>query len=142
MFTLILLAVTPVLHDKTPLQPVAVKVALAPSQQINLSALITGVAGAAPLVITTTLLVPLTPQMFSQTAVYVPALLTVIELPVILVLHFTVPVQPVAVNIAVSVPQILVLFALITGVDGLVPVRMTITFDELLLPQVLLHMAV
>jgi hypothetical protein len=69
LVTVMLLLVAPVLHVKTPLQPVAVSFALAPSQQINLSELITGAVGAVPVLITTALLAPLTPQIFSQTAV-------------------------------------------------------------------------
>ena len=141
-----LLAVTPVLHDNTPVHPLAVSFALAPSQQINLSELITGAAGLVPVLIITTLLAPLTPQIFSQTALYVPELITVMLLPVAFVLHFTVPLQPVAVKVAVkvavSVLHKLFLLLLITGDAGLVPVRITITFDELLLPQLLLQVAV
>jgi hypothetical protein len=63
-------------------------------------------------------------------------------LPVAFVLHFTVPLQPVAVKVAVSVPQILVLLVLITGADGAVPVVIFITLLAPLTPQLLLHVAV
>ena len=40
--------------------------------------------------------------------------------PVAPVLHFTLPVQPVAVKVAFSVPQMLVLLAFTTGATGFV----------------------
>ncbi len=58
------------------------------------------------------------------------------------VLQFNVPLQPLAVNVAVSVPQIVVLSDVIVGVVGLTPVLITITFDATLEPQLLLHVAV
>ena len=70
-----------------------------------------------------------------------PAVLTVKVLPVETILHFTVPLQPVAVKVAVSLPHRLVLSALITGADGAVPVVIVSTLLAGLLPQVLLHLA-
>lgn len=84
----------------------------------------------------------LTPHIVSQTTEYVPAALTVIVLLVAFVLHFKVPLQPVAVNIAVSVPQIVVLFAVIVGVVGVTPVRITTEFDDELVPQIFVQDAV
>ncbi len=62
--------------------------------------------------------------------------------PVAALLHTTVPVQPVAVNVAVSLPQILVLVVLIDGGLGPLPVVITMAFELPLSPQVLLQMAV
>jgi hypothetical protein len=64
-----LLPVAFVLHFTVPLQPVAVKVAVSVPQILVLLVLITGAVGAVPVLITTALLTPLTPQVFSQTAV-------------------------------------------------------------------------
>ena len=58
------------------------------------------------------------------------------------VLHKILPLQLLAVKVAVSVPQILVLSAMIVGLVGLVPVRITTEFDDETLPQVLLQVAV
>jgi hypothetical protein len=131
-----------VLHLIVPLQPAAIKFAVSVLQIVFLLVLIIGAAGLEPLLMIIVLLMPLTPHIFSQVAVYVPALFTEIDVPVAFVLHLTVPLQAVAVNVAVSVLQILVLFVAITGTVGLVPVRMIMTFDELLLPQLLEQIAV
>ena len=52
------------------------------------------------------------------------------------------PAHPVAVNVALSVPQIIVLFAEITGAtgDGLVPMVIVLEFPEV--PQLVVHVAV
>ncbi len=63
-------------------------------------------------------------------------------LPVALVLHFKLPVQPVAVNVAVSALHKLFLFDEITGAAGLLPVVITTTLLNPLSPQLLLHVAV
>ena len=81
------------------------------------------------------------PQAFSQLAEYVPATLTVILLVVAPVLQVNVPVQPVAVNVAVSLPQMLVLLVATVGAAGVEPVVMVITFDAPLVPQALVHVA-
>ena len=62
--------------------------------------------------------------------------------PVAFVLHLTVPAQPVAVNVAVSLLHRLTLFVAIVGAFGVVPVVMVITFDTPLVPQLLLQVAV
>jgi hypothetical protein len=142
LFTEIDVPVAVVLHLTVPLQRAAIKVAVSVLQILVLLALMIGAAGLVPVLMIIILLTPLTPQIFSQVAVYVPALFTEIVVPVAVVLHLTVPLQPVAVNVAVSVLHKLVLFVAITGTVGLVPVRMIITFDELLLPQVLEQIAV
>ena len=71
-----------------------------------------------------------------------PAVLTEMVLPVALVLHLTVPEQPVAVNIAVSALHKLFLFVAITGAAGLLPVVITIGLLAPLSPQVLTQVAV
>ena len=58
------------------------------------------------------------------------------------VLQFKLPLQPLAVNVATSVPHIVLLSATILGVLGFTPVRITIGLLESLLPHVLLHVAV
>ena len=64
-----LLPLTPVLHTKLPLHPLAVNVAFSPSQQIVLLAEITGAVGVVPVVMLTTLLAPLSPQLLLHVAV-------------------------------------------------------------------------
>ena len=139
-----LAVVAPVFHFTVPEHPLAVKVAVSLLHKLVLSALITGAAGLLPVVMVITLDVSLTPQMFSQTALYVPDTLTVMLLAVEPVFHLTVPpfVQPVAVKVALSFAQIVVLSVLIVGLPDFVPVRMMMLFDELLSPQLLLHVAV
>jgi hypothetical protein len=80
--------------------------------------------------------------MVSQTTEYVPAALTLMLLPVAFVLHFNVPLHPLAVNTAVSPAQSVVLSLTILGVVGLTPVRITIEFDALLVPQTVVQLAV
>ena len=63
-------------------------------------------------------------------------------LPVAFVLHFKVPLQPVAVNVALSPVQSVVLSLTIVGVVGLTPVLITIEFDALLVPQTVVQTAV
>ena len=69
-------------------------------------------------------------------------MLTVILVVVALVLHFKVPLQPVAVNVAVSLPQILVLLLVNVGAVGVLPVMITIAFELPLVPHVLVQVAV
>ena len=57
------------------------------------------------------------------------------------VLHVSVPLQPVAVKVAVSEPQIPVLLAETTGAVGVFPVVIVIVFDTPLVPQALTHTA-
>ncbi len=142
MLTLILLPVAVVLHLIVPAQPVALKVALSPLHKLVLFDEITGADGFTPLPITISFDLGLTPQIFSHTTEYVPAALTVMVLLVEFVLHFKVPLQPVAVNVAVSPVQIVVLSLDILGVVGLTPVRITIEFDAMLLPQTVVQLAV
>ena len=137
-----LLPLTPVLHTKLPLHPLAVNVAFSPSQQMVLFDEITGAAGFAPVPITISFDFGLTPQIFSHTTEYVPAVLTLIVLLVAFVLHFKVPLQPLAVKVALSPAQIVVLSLVTLGVVGLTPVRMTIEFEALLVPHTVVQTAV
>lgn len=114
-----LLPVAFVLHFTVPLQPVAVKVAVSVPHKLVLLLATVGADGFPPEVIVIILDAPLVPQLLTQMALYVPAVPTEIVLPVALVLHFIVPPQPVAVNVAVSVPHKLVLLAVTTGGDGI-----------------------
>ena len=57
------------------------------------------------------------------------------------VLHVSVPLQPVAVKVAVSVPQILVLLAETIGAVGVFPAVIVTILDILLVPQVLVQVA-
>ena len=71
-----------------------------------------------------------------------PAVLTVILVPVEPLFQVTEPLQPVAVRIAVSLPHKFVLLLAIVGALGEPPVVITITFDVGLVPQALIHTAV
>ena len=64
-----LLLVSPVLHVKLPMQPLANNVTFSPSQQIVLLAVRTGALGVVPIVIVTTLLTTLSPQLLLHVAV-------------------------------------------------------------------------
>ncbi len=57
-------------------------------------------------------------------------------------LHVTVPEQPDAVNVALCVPQMLVISATICGAIGAVPLDICMLFDTELIPQLLLQVAV
>jgi len=140
--TVMLLPVEPLLHLTVPPQPLAVKVAFSTPHKLILSALMVGADGVPPLVITNTFEVALVPQAFTQTAVYVPAVLTVIPGVVAFVLHFNVPVHPVAVNVAVSLPHRLNLSAVTVGADGVAPVVIITAFEARLVPQLLIQTAV
>ena len=69
MLTEMVLPVALVLHLTVPEQPVAIKFAVSLLHKLFLSLLITGEAGLVPLVITTALLAPLSPQVLLQVAV-------------------------------------------------------------------------
>ncbi len=68
MLTLILVPVEALLHFTVPTQPVAVNVAVSAPHKLVLFVLIVGGVGSAPVLIVTTLLAPLSPQPFIQTA--------------------------------------------------------------------------
>jgi hypothetical protein len=69
VLTLIVAVVAPVLHLMLPLHPVALNVAVSVLHKLFLLVLITGAAGVLPVVITTTLLAPLSPHAFAHVAV-------------------------------------------------------------------------
>jgi hypothetical protein len=58
------------------------------------------------------------------------------------VLQFNVPLQPLARNIAVSVPQRVSLIVVIVGVIAVAPILIMIGVDDVLSPQIFLHVAV
>ena len=68
-------------------------------------------------------------------------MVTSILLVVAPVLHDKLPAQPLAVNTALSPEQIPVLFELMLGADGLLPVLITISFDLELTPHIVSHTA-
>ncbi|MCP9769349.1 hypothetical protein EGI22_15680, partial [Lacihabitans sp. LS3-19] len=110
-------------------QPVAVKVALSVPQISVLLAAITGAIGAGLLPIVFVFELTEVPHDVVQVAVYVPAP-TSFDVPTPPPDHVIVPpVQPVAVNVAFSVPQTSVLFDAITGAAGAAPVFIVIVFD-------------
>lgn len=137
-----LVPLAPVLHFTVPPQPVAVKAAVSLPQSIVLVLAIVGAEGLPPEVIVITLDAPLVPQLLTQTALYVPTEPTVSVLPVAFVLHFTVPPQPLAVKIAVSLPHKLVLLAVTVGGDGSIFFLITTFWLGALSPQAFSHIAV
>jgi hypothetical protein len=141
VLTVILLPVDELLHDKLPAQPLAVKVAVSVPHKAVLLAVTVGAFGTLPTVITIGVEAGLAPQLLLHVAVYVPAVLTVILLPVDELLHDKLPAQPLAVKVAVSVPHKAVLLAVTVGAFGLLPVVIVTTFDTGLSPQLLLHTA-
>jgi hypothetical protein len=126
-----------------PLQPVAVKVAFSPSQHTVLSVLITGTGGAGLVPIVIVLELPEVPQLVVQVAVYVPAPTSfVVPTPNPADQVMVPPTQPVAVNVALSLGQMLVTLLVNTGASGGVPVLIVIVFDTGELPHELTHVAV
>jgi len=123
------------LHFTVPEQFAAVRVAVSTPHTCVLLAEMLGAAGNAPVVIVTGFEATLVPQVEVQVAVYVPAP-TWVVVPVALLLQVTVPVQPVAVRVAVSAPHICVLFAEMVGGTDVPPVVMVTELDATLVPQV------
>jgi hypothetical protein len=139
--TIAVVAVTPV-HINVPLQPAAVNVAFSVPHKAVLFEVNVGATGTGLVVITIELEFTDVPQLVVHVAVYVPAP-TSLVVPVPPPDHVIVPVlQPVAVNVAFSVPQISVLFDVIAGADGTAPVVIDIEFEAGLAPQVFSHVAV
>jgi hypothetical protein len=68
--------------------------------------------------------------------------LTVILVVVAPVLQFNVPLQPLAVKVELSPTHNIPLLDTMLGVVGLTPVRMIIEFDEMLVPQLFVQLAV
>ena len=121
-----LVPVEPLLQVTVPLQPVAVNVAVSLLHRFVLLLAIVGGFGVPPENIVMIFEAPLVPQALIHVAVYVPGALTVILLPLAPVLHFTVPPQPAATNVAVSIPHSFCLSELIIGAVGFVTVEITI----------------
>lgn len=137
-----LLTVWPVDQRKVPpLHPVAVKVAFSVPQTVDLSVLTEGAEGrsAVPMVMATELAE--VPQAEAQTAVYVPAP-TFMLTPVAPLDQVTVPAQPLAVKVAVSVPHTKVLFARILGAAGVSEVPMVVATELAEVPHAVVHVTV
>jgi hypothetical protein len=132
--TTIVLLVAFVLHFTVPAQPMAVKVAVSALHKLVLSALIVGTAGGTPVVIVTGFELLDIPQTVVQVAVYVPAPTSFVR-PVPPFDHVTMPSQPLAVKVAFSFPQIVVLLATIVGGFGTAPVVIVTLFDAGLTPH-------
>ena len=133
--------VAPVLHLIVPVQSVAVNVAPYRSATSVRFAVITGALGGVPVPIVIVLLFGDVPHELLHVAVYVPAPTSIVDV-VAPLLHVNVPVQFAAVNVAFSVPHTVVLFDVILGAFGLLPVVITIAFDAGLSPQIFVHVAV
>ena len=105
----------------------AVKVAFCVPQMLVMSGTICGATGFEPIDITMLFDTELVPQLLVQVAVYVPPppwigfCVLWIGFSVLPLLHVMVPEQPVAVNVAFCVPQMLVTSATICGAIGAVP---------------------
>jgi hypothetical protein len=128
-------------------QAVAVRVTFSGLQMVVFDAVITGAFTSHPppqsafVLIITGADTALVPHVFLHTAVYVPATVTVNELPVAFVLQVTVPEQPVAVNIADSVEHISALSEVKIGAEGVPPEVIVTVADAGLVPQSFLHTA-
>ena len=135
--------VAPVLHDIVPpTQPVAVKVASSPSQQIVRSVLIEGFVGAGNKSTFTELEASDVPQVVVHVAVYVPAPTSFVR-PVPPADHVIVPpVHPVAVSVALSVPQTSVLLEDMLGAVGATPFPIVTELDTPEVPQIVVQVAV
>ena len=84
----------------------------------------------------------LVPHELVQVAVYVPAPTWIGFCVLLLCAQVIVPTQPVAVNVACCVPQILVAFEEITGALGAVPLCICRLLELMLVPQLLVQVAV
>ena len=142
VFTVNIVPVLPPVQTIVPLQPLAVKIAVSLGQILVLFAAMIGAVGVLPCVIVIIVEAPLVPQAVVQIALNVPAVPTVMLVPVEPLLQVTVPPHPVAVSVAVSVPQILVLLLTTVGAPGVPPVVIMIGFEAPLTPQRLVQVAV
>ena len=126
-----------------PTQPVAVSVALSVPHTVVLLDEITGADGAGPLLMVIEFDTAELPHELTQVAVYVPTPTSFVDpVPNVPDQVIVPPAHPVAVSVALSVPQIMVLFAEITGAtgDGLVPIVIVFEFPEV--PQLVVQVAV
>ena len=136
------LPVAPLLQVRIPPEGHApVSAAFSSPQTISLLVWMFGLPGAGCVVITTGVEAGELPHAFTQVAVYVPAP-TVLGLAVVPSLHCTVPVAQVAVSVAVSAPQRVVLLGTTVGAAGVLPVPMVIGSDATEVPQLLTQVAV
>ena len=136
-----------VLHLILPVHPIALNVALSPLHKLVLLAEITGADGFTPVPIVSDADAGLVPHSLLQVAVYVPALVILILLPVAPVLHAIVPLQLDAERVADSVPHKIVLLLTITGAGGIIQPQSVFTLimigaEAVLVPQVFLQIAV
>ncbi|GAB2649180.1 hypothetical protein GCM10027035_48830 [Emticicia sediminis] len=102
---------------------------------------ILGAVGLTPVLREIILLIPLSPQRFTQVAPNVPDTANSIVEVVAPVFQLTCPLQPEAVNIALSPSHIKVLLEDIIGFEGAIPVVIVIRLLSLLSPHELLHVA-
>ena len=138
-----MLVVSPVLHFIVPdVHALAVKVTFSVPHTGPVLPEIVGAVGTVP---GTTIIVfeaGLLPQMFSHTALYVPAP-TLIVLVVSPVLHFNVPVvHALAVKVTFSFPHTGPVLPVITGAVGLLSFCIVTGVELLLVPQVVVQVAV
>jgi hypothetical protein len=120
-------------------QPFAVSFTLSPSQHVVLSLLNTGASGLSPAFIT--IASDAVPQIVVQVAVYVPDVPTMMLVPLAPVFQVNVPLQPLAVKVAVSPAHRVGLLLVTIGAVGVVPVVIVTTFEVPLVPQLLIHTA-
>jgi hypothetical protein len=137
----ILLPVALLLHNKLPLQLLAVNTLLSPLHKLFFVAAIVGLVGLTPTLISMPFEAVLVPHSFLQLAVYVPAVLTSITLPLALFDQIIVASHPVAVNLAFAPSQHTVLSLVILGAFGVVPFLIVITSEATLVPQLVVHLA-
>ena len=125
-----------------PVHPVAVSVAFSVPHTSVLFEDMLGATGDGPFSITILFEFPDFPQKFSQYAVYVPSP-TLILAVVAPVLHLSVPVaHALAVNVALSVPQITNGPPVMVGAVGLLNFSIVIGVELSLTPQLVVHVAV
>ncbi len=124
-----------------PVGQLPVRVAFSSPHTLSLLAVICGAVGAGWVVITTGVEATEVPQLLTHVAVYVPAP-TCLGLAVVLSFHCTVPLVQVAVRVAISVPQSVVLLATIDGAVGAGWVVITTGVEATEVPQLLTHVAV
>lgn len=141
--TLIVLVVSPVLHLSVPdVHALADKVTFSVPHTGPVLPVIVGAVGTVPGNTIIVFEAGLLPQMFSHTAVYVPAP-TLIVLVVSPVLHLSVPVvQALADKVTFSFAHTGPVLPVITGAVGLLNFCIVTGVELLLVPHVVVHVAV
>jgi hypothetical protein len=124
-----------------PLQFAAVKVTFSPSQHKVFNAVIVGKVGNGLLVITMTFDATEVPHAFVHVAEYVPAPTSTDVAADTIPLQVSVPVHPLAVIVAFSVPHKAVFTVASNGAVGAVPVVIVTSFDFALTPHTFSHVA-